>query len=67
VTTVRPAPSVVRASPADLEVLSDLIATAFHDLAPSRWLIADPAARRAIFLSGLIGAVVLVVVLMFVR
>ena len=47
-TTVRPAPSVVRAGPADLEVLSDLIATAFHDLAPSRWLIADPEARRGI-------------------
>jgi hypothetical protein len=48
VTTVRPTPSVVRAGPADLEALSDLIATAFHDLAPSRWLIADPAARRRI-------------------
>ena len=47
-TTVRSTPSVVRAGPADLEVLSDLIATAFHDLAPSRWLIADPEARRCI-------------------
>lgn len=48
-TTARPAPSVVHASPADLEVLGDLIAAAFHDLAPSRWLIADPEARRGIF------------------
>jgi GNAT superfamily N-acetyltransferase len=48
VTAARPAPSVVRAGPADPEVLSDLVATAFHDLAPSRWLIADPEARSAI-------------------
>ena len=47
-TTVRPAPSVLRAGPADLDALSDLIATVFHDLAPSRWLIADPEARRGI-------------------
>jgi GNAT superfamily N-acetyltransferase len=49
VTTARPDVGVVRAGPADLEVLSLLIAEAFHDLAPSRWLIADPAARRRIF------------------
>jgi len=54
VTAVAPRPGVVRAGPADLEVLSDLIAAAFHDLAPSRWLIADPGARRRIF-SGYFG------------
>jgi GNAT superfamily N-acetyltransferase len=41
--------AVVRADPADLDVLSRVIADAFCDLAPSRWLIADPAARREIF------------------
>jgi len=41
--------TVVRADPADLDVLSQVIADAFHDLAPSRWLISEPAARRAIF------------------
>jgi len=54
VTAVRSGPGVVGAGPADLEVLSDLIAAAFHDLAPSRWLIADPAARRRI-LPGYFG------------
>jgi GNAT superfamily N-acetyltransferase len=49
VTTARPRPGVVRAGPADLQALSQLIAAAFHDLAPSRWLIADPEARRRIF------------------
>jgi len=37
------------AGPADAEVLSGVIAAAFADLAPSRWLIGDPAARRQIF------------------
>lgn len=41
--------SAVRADAADLDTLSQVIADAFHDLAPSRWLIADPAARREIF------------------
>lgn len=41
--------SVIPAEPADLDVLSRVIAEAFHDLAPSRWLIADPEARREIF------------------
>ncbi len=41
--------TVVLADPSDLDVLSHVIADAFHDLAPSRWLITDPAARRAIF------------------
>jgi GNAT superfamily N-acetyltransferase len=40
---------VIRAVPADLDTLSQVIADAFHDLAPSRWLIADPAARRRVF------------------
>lgn len=37
-----------RATGADLDVLSLVIADAFADLAPSRWLIPDPAARREI-------------------
>jgi GNAT superfamily N-acetyltransferase len=41
--------TVVLADPSDLDVLSQVIADAFHDLAPSRWLITDPAARRQIF------------------
>ena len=41
--------TVVRADAADLDVLSLVIAGAFHDLAPSRWLIDDPAARREVF------------------
>jgi len=41
--------TVVRADAADLDILSLVIAEAFHDLAPSRWLIDDPAARRQIF------------------
>jgi len=40
---------VVRADMADLDTLSQVIADAFYDLPPSRWLIADAAARRAIF------------------
>jgi GNAT superfamily N-acetyltransferase len=39
---------VVRASAADLDALSQVIADALCPRAPSRWLIADPAARRAI-------------------
>jgi GNAT superfamily N-acetyltransferase len=49
----RPAPpdqaAVVLAEPGDAEVLSHLIAEAFFDLPPSRWLIPDPVARRQIF------------------
>lgn len=40
---------VVPAEAPDLEVLSQVIAGAFHDLPPSRWLIPDQAARREIF------------------
>jgi GNAT superfamily N-acetyltransferase len=41
--------TVIRAGAADLDVLSQVIASAFCDLAPSRWLIGDPAARRQVF------------------
>lgn len=41
--------AVVTAGPADLVTLSQVIADAFHDLAPSEWLVPDPAARREIF------------------
>ena len=44
-----PGTDVVRAEEADLDILSLIIAEAFFDLPPSRWLAADPAARRAIF------------------
>jgi GNAT superfamily N-acetyltransferase len=40
---------IIPAAPGDAGVLSQLIADAFHDLAPSHWLIGDPAARRRIF------------------
>jgi GNAT superfamily N-acetyltransferase len=40
---------MIRADPADTGTLSRVIADAFHGLAPSRWLIADPAARRQVF------------------
>jgi hypothetical protein len=43
------APGIVRAGEADIETLSQVIAEAFFPLAPSRWLIPDDAARRAIF------------------
>ncbi len=42
-------PEVVPADVADVHALSQLIADAFHDLAPSRWLIPDPGARLEIF------------------
>jgi GNAT superfamily N-acetyltransferase len=47
--TGSPPPRVIRAGRADLDALSQVIADAFHPLPPSRWLIADPAARRVIF------------------
>ena len=43
-----PGPAVP-AEAADLEVLSQVIADAFHDLPQSRWLVPDQAARREIF------------------
>jgi GNAT superfamily N-acetyltransferase len=41
--------NLVRAEAADTGTLSQVIADAFHPLAPSRWLVADLAARREIF------------------
>ena len=41
--------AVVLAEETDLDVLSHVIADAFVDLAPSRWLITDPGACRRIF------------------
>lgn len=40
---------IVPAGPADTDVLSGIIAEAFHALPPSPWLISDDAARRRIF------------------
>jgi GNAT superfamily N-acetyltransferase len=40
---------VTDAGRADLDVLGQLIADAFHPLAVSEWLIGDPQARREIF------------------
>ncbi|HEY2550210.1 MAG TPA: GNAT family N-acetyltransferase [Streptosporangiaceae bacterium] len=42
-------PRVICASTADLMALRQVIADAFADLPPSRWLIADPASRREAF------------------
>jgi len=39
---------IVRAQPADIEILSHLIANAFFSLAPCQWLIPDADARRDI-------------------
>jgi GNAT superfamily N-acetyltransferase len=44
-----PSIAVVPAQAADLAILSDVIAEAFHPLAPAEWLIPDPDARRDIF------------------
>ena len=42
-------PVVVAAGPGDIDVLSRVIADAFHPLAVSQWLVSDPDARREIF------------------
>jgi GNAT superfamily N-acetyltransferase len=42
-------PQVIPATPADADAVTQVIAEAFHDLVPSRWLIADAAARRQVF------------------
>jgi GNAT superfamily N-acetyltransferase len=47
--SVRPRTELPRAGRDDIKVLSRVIAAAFHDLAPSTWLIADPGERSAIF------------------
>jgi GNAT superfamily N-acetyltransferase len=44
-----PDAKVIRAGAADLDALSQVIADAFHDLEPSRWLVAGATARRQIF------------------
>jgi GNAT superfamily N-acetyltransferase len=44
-----PGLGVIGADVSDLDALSQVIAAAFFDLPPSRWLIPDPAARRKIF------------------
>ena len=44
-----PGCAIVRAHDADISMLSQVIADAFLNLAPCRWLIDDPAARRVIF------------------
>ena len=41
--------AVIPASRSDIDTLSQVIAEAFLDLAPCRWLISDRAARREIF------------------
>lgn len=41
--------TIIRAAVDDAETLSQVIADAFHDLPPSRWLIPHPAGRRAVF------------------
>lgn len=43
-----PPGGVITADAADLDTLGQVIADAFHNLPPSRWLIPDPAARREI-------------------
>lgn len=40
---------VERAEEGDIDILSQVIADAFFDLAVSQWLVPDPDARRAIF------------------
>jgi GNAT superfamily N-acetyltransferase len=42
-------PAVIPADATCTEVLGQVIADAVHDLAPSRWLIPDPASRRQVF------------------
>jgi GNAT superfamily N-acetyltransferase len=41
--------TVIQADTADVDTLGQVIADAFHDLAPSRWLIPDDVGRRKIF------------------
>jgi GNAT superfamily N-acetyltransferase len=43
-----PDTTIVPAGPADIDVLSQVIADAFFPLAPCQWLISDEAARREI-------------------
>ena len=53
-TTIQPTDAeahdtVIHADAEDAGVLSQVIADAFHDLAPSRWLIPDDTGRRKVF------------------
>jgi GNAT superfamily N-acetyltransferase len=41
--------TVIDADAADAGALSQVVADAFHDLAPSRWLIPDDVGRRKVF------------------
>lgn len=45
----RTSPVIVAAEPDDIDVLSLVIADAFHPLAVSQWLIPDPQARSNVF------------------
>jgi hypothetical protein len=40
---------IVTATEADLDALAEVVAAAFFDLPPSRWLIRDDTARRQVF------------------
>ncbi|NUP47882.1 MAG: GNAT family N-acetyltransferase [Catenulispora sp.] len=40
---------IVAAEPEDLDALTEVVAVAFHGLAPSEWLIADPEERARLF------------------
>ena len=46
---MRSIPQIDRAHPDSSRQLAEVIAEAFFDLAPSRWLVHDPEARRNIF------------------
>ena len=45
----RPGDLIITASPTDIPVLTQVIAEAFFDLPPSRWLVPDRAERRRIW------------------
>ena len=40
---------ITKAQPSDIDALNEVIALAFHGLAPSQWLIEDPAERTRVF------------------
>ncbi|MEV4515177.1 GNAT family N-acetyltransferase [Dactylosporangium sp. NPDC049525] len=41
-------PAIVYADPSDAHHLADLIATAFHDLEPAKWLVPEPSHRHRV-------------------
>lgn len=47
--SAHPSDRIRTARPAEAEILAQLIARSFEPLAPSQWLVPDPAERRAIF------------------